>query len=118
MFNPTTAMPYFEFLWTDEIAAHLAEHGVDRPDFEGVVSNPSKVAVSRLSGRPCCWGQTADGRRLTEPSDPWSGKMATTKPVSSDLLEQLRRDRERIAVELPELVQRGHRLDEAAARTR
>lgn len=41
--------------------------------------------------------------------------MATTKPIPADLLEQLRRDREKIAVELPELIQRGHRLDEAAA---
>ncbi len=41
--------------------------------------------------------------------------MATAKPISSDLLEQLRRDREKIAVELPELLQRGRRLDEAAA---
>jgi hypothetical protein len=40
--------------------------------------------------------------------------MATAKTVPTELLEQLRRDREKIAAELPELVQRGHRLDEAA----
>jgi hypothetical protein len=57
-------MPYLEFLWTDEIAAHLAEHGVGRHDFEEVVSNPSRVGVSRSSGRPCCWSQTPDGRQL------------------------------------------------------
>ena len=41
--------------------------------------------------------------------------MATTKSIPEDLLEQLRRDRERIAAELPELIERGRRLDEAAA---
>jgi hypothetical protein len=41
--------------------------------------------------------------------------MATTKHIPADLLEQLRRDREKIAVELPALIQRGHVLDEAAA---
>jgi hypothetical protein len=57
-------MPYFEFLWTAEIIAHLAEHGVGREVFEEVVSHPKRVGVSRSSGRPCCWGETADGRQL------------------------------------------------------
>ena|SRR6266403_3426703 len=41
--------------------------------------------------------------------------MSTTKKIPEDLLEQLRRDREKIAAELPELLGRGQRLDEAAA---
>lgn len=41
--------------------------------------------------------------------------MATTRSISPELLEQLRRDREKIAVELPELKERGQRLDEAAS---
>jgi hypothetical protein len=57
-------MPYFDFLWTEEILHHLAEHGVSREDFEQVVSNPNRIGVSRSSGRPCCWGETADGRKL------------------------------------------------------
>lgn len=57
-------MPYFEFLWTDEIVAHLAEHGVSREDFKAAVSNPSRLGMSRSSGRPCCWGETAEGRTL------------------------------------------------------
>ena len=57
-------MPYFEFLWTDEIIAHLAEHGVGRDEFEEVVSNPRRVGVSRSSERPCCWGETVAGREL------------------------------------------------------
>ncbi len=57
-------MPYYDFLWTDEIIAHLAEHGVSRENFEEVVSNPRRVGVSRSSGRPCCWGETVEGRQL------------------------------------------------------
>jgi hypothetical protein len=41
--------------------------------------------------------------------------MTTAKTIPAELMEQLRRDRERIAAELPELAERGHRLDEAAA---
>src|SRR5713226_2147778 len=41
--------------------------------------------------------------------------MATTKNIPEELWEQLRRDRAKIAAELPELLQRGQRLDEAAA---
>jgi hypothetical protein len=61
---PRLAMPYFEFLWTDEIEAHLAEHGVSREDFEEAVSNSKRRSLSRTSGRPCCWGEAADGREL------------------------------------------------------
>jgi hypothetical protein len=41
--------------------------------------------------------------------------MPTTKRIPGELLEQLRRHRESIATELPELIERGQRLDEAAA---
>ncbi len=57
-------MPYFEFLWTEEIVDHLAEHGVTREDFEEAVSNADRIDMSRSSGRPCCLCETADGRRL------------------------------------------------------
>jgi hypothetical protein len=33
-------MAFFNFLWTDEIIEHVAEHGIDQDDYEGVVSNP------------------------------------------------------------------------------
>jgi hypothetical protein len=64
MLDPRLAMPYFEFFWTDEMVEHLAEHGVSREDFEEAVSNPTRVGVSRSSGRPCCWGDAVDGRHL------------------------------------------------------
>ena len=57
-------MPYYEFLWTAEIIAHLAEHGISCEDFEEVVANPERLGVSRATGRPCRWGETADGRPL------------------------------------------------------
>jgi hypothetical protein len=41
--------------------------------------------------------------------------MATVKHIPAELLEQLRHDREKIAAELPELIERGRRLAEAAA---
>src|SRR5216683_1800181 len=41
--------------------------------------------------------------------------MAAAKTIPAELLEQLRRDREKITAELPELMKRGERLDEAAA---
>jgi hypothetical protein len=41
--------------------------------------------------------------------------MATTKKIPTELLEELRRDREKIATELPDLIERGRLLKEAAA---
>jgi hypothetical protein len=41
--------------------------------------------------------------------------LGTTKNVPASLLKQLRRDREKIVAELPELAERGRLLDEAAA---
>jgi hypothetical protein len=41
--------------------------------------------------------------------------MGTIKDIPGALSEQLRRDRETIATELPELIERGRLLDEAAA---
>ncbi len=38
--------------------------GVTREDFEETVSNLDQIDVSRSTGRPCWWGETADGRRL------------------------------------------------------
>ena len=57
-------MPYYEFLWLDETTEHLAEHGVTPEEFEEVVGNPEEIGESRSSNRPCCWGDTANGRYL------------------------------------------------------
>jgi len=29
-----------------------------------VVTNPEEIGESRSTGRPCCWGETTDGRIL------------------------------------------------------
>ena len=57
-------MPYFEFLWIDDVVRHLAEHGIETADFEKVVSRPHHRGRSTSTGRPCCWGESADGRYL------------------------------------------------------
>ena len=57
-------MPYFEFIWTDEIIEHLAQHGVSQDDFEYVACNPQSRGFSRASGLPAAWGHTPDGRYL------------------------------------------------------
>jgi hypothetical protein len=55
---------YFQFLWTRAIADHLSDHGVSQDDFENVVNQPERRGKSRSTGRPCCWGETGDGRYL------------------------------------------------------
>jgi hypothetical protein len=57
-------MAYLEFIWTDGIVAHLSAHGVSQDDFENVANQPERRGKSRSTGRPCCWGETADGRYL------------------------------------------------------
>ncbi|TMQ33031.1 MAG: hypothetical protein E6K70_15325 [Planctomycetota bacterium] len=55
-------MPYFDFLWTDDIVEHIAHHGISQDDFEQVVCNPVSTGKSRSSGLPAAWGYTSDGR--------------------------------------------------------
>jgi hypothetical protein len=57
-------MPYFHFVWTEEIVAHLAEHDISADDFEEVVMNPVYAGKSRSSGNPAAWGYTGDGRYI------------------------------------------------------
>lgn len=57
-------MPYYEFIWSDEIVDHLAQHGVSPKDFEQIVSDPEQIGTSRSSGNPCAIGQSIDGRML------------------------------------------------------
>ena len=45
-------MPYFEFLWTNENTAHIAEHGVSQADFEAVVLHSVNRGISRRSLLP------------------------------------------------------------------
>ncbi len=57
-------MYYHEFLWTDAIIRHIAEHGISQEDFEHVVCSPSSKGFSRSSALPVAWGRTSDGRYI------------------------------------------------------
>lgn len=49
-------LAYYEFLWTDEIIDHLAEHGVSPDDFERIVCHSKVRGHSRSSDDPAAWG--------------------------------------------------------------
>jgi hypothetical protein len=57
-------MPFYFFVWTQEIIDHLGQHGVTPEEFEEIVSQPDYEDVSRSSGNPLAFGYTSDGRRL------------------------------------------------------
>ena len=57
-------MPFYEFIWTNDIVDHIAEHGVSQDDFELVVCNPYSKGYSQSSGLPAAWGHTPDGRYI------------------------------------------------------
>jgi hypothetical protein len=57
------AMPYFLFVWSDEIGEHLAEHGALSDEFGAIVCKPDSVDKSRSSGREIAFGEV-DGRFL------------------------------------------------------
>lgn len=56
-------MPYFLFVWNDEIEKYLDQHGVTPDEFEAVDCNPESVDKSRSSGREIAFGEV-DGRFL------------------------------------------------------
>ncbi len=57
-------MPYFEFFWTADIIAHIAEHDISPQDFEKVVMQPANVIQSKSSRNPAAFGYTQDGRYI------------------------------------------------------
>ncbi len=57
-------MPYHEFVWTDEIIEHLAEHDISPEEFEEIVSDPDGIDRSRSTGAMCSFGETVDGRNV------------------------------------------------------
>ena len=56
-------MPFYLFVWNDEIEAYLDQHGVTPDEFESVVCNPDSVDTSRSSGREIAFGEV-NGRFL------------------------------------------------------
>ena len=57
-------MPFYFYVWNDDIVEHLAEHDVTPEDFQHVLENPTEEGKSDSSGRPVAWGYTHDGRFL------------------------------------------------------
>lgn len=57
-------MPWYAYVWSDEIIEHLAEHDITPEDFEYVLANSKEVDKSDSSGRDAVWGYTPDGRRV------------------------------------------------------
>lgn len=49
-------MAYFFYIWTPEIIAHLAEHGITPEEFEEVVNDPLATGKSRTSDRDMAVG--------------------------------------------------------------
>lgn len=54
--------PYYDFFWTDDVIAHIAENDITPKDFERVVMNPMDMDRSQSSGLPAAFGYTHDGR--------------------------------------------------------
>lgn len=54
-------MPFYLFLWTPGVEAHVAEHGIEAEDFERIVQWPFAVETSRSSSRMLARGEI-DGR--------------------------------------------------------
>lgn len=54
-------MPFYFFVWSDEIEAHIAAHGVTPEEFEQVVCDPDRVERSHSSTRPVAFGATTFG---------------------------------------------------------
>jgi uncharacterized DUF497 family protein len=54
-----------QIIWNDEPGGnveHIEEHGLTVDDVEHVLAKPDSEGVSRLSGLPCVFGRTPDGR--------------------------------------------------------
>lgn len=57
-------MPFYLFVWNEEIEAYLAQHGVTPDEFEEVVLGARQIVRSDSSGRPIVFGPTSSGKFL------------------------------------------------------
>ena len=82
-------MPFDSILWDldddpDGDVRHCAEHGVAKDEIEEVFRNVTDADVSRASGRPVVFGDTAAGRHLMvvyEATDAGTGYPVTAYDV-------------------------------------
>lgn len=57
-------MPWYDFIWDDQNAQHIAEHGVSIKEAQYVILNAVTLERSRATDRLVAIGQTQGGRRL------------------------------------------------------
>lgn len=55
---------FLRFIWTPEIEAHLAEHGVTVDDYQYAFENACEEAESHSTGLPAFFGPARDCRML------------------------------------------------------
>ena len=57
-------MPFYLFVWSNEIEGHIAQHGVTPDEFEEGVCDPDSLSQSRSSEREVAFGETSSGKYL------------------------------------------------------
>ena len=57
-------MPFYLFVWNNQIEEYLAQHGVTPDEFEEVVCDPDEVDQSQSSERCIAFGETSTGKYL------------------------------------------------------
>jgi uncharacterized DUF497 family protein len=57
-------VPFYFFIWNDQIEEHLMEHGVTPDEYEEVVCGPDEVDPSHSSDRLVAYGETSTGKYL------------------------------------------------------
>lgn len=57
-------MPYYMYVWTEELMEYLLLHDVSVEEFEEVVGSPDSVEQSRSSDRLVAFGSTSTGKYL------------------------------------------------------
>jgi uncharacterized DUF497 family protein len=57
-------VPFYSFIWNDQIEEHLAQHDVMPDEFEEVVCDPDEVDQSQSSDRRIAFGETSNGKYL------------------------------------------------------
>jgi len=55
-------MPFYMYVWTDELMEYLLLHDVSADEFEEVVGDPDSVEQSRSSDRLIAFGITSTGK--------------------------------------------------------
>lgn len=57
-------MTWFDFFWTPEIIAHIAEHGVTPEEVEFVIQYPELTGQSRSAGAHMAEGDAGNGKYI------------------------------------------------------